>query len=499
MESSPPSSNPPHAASGEAPAPPPPARTKKGWIGFILRWTIAIAGAFYIIRNISLHDTVLIAMPGSGRPVPARLVDPASDGAARFLIRDPSGATRTVSRADLFTKSEYDRVVIADPAAPGGTQKVDVLGLKVGPSPAEQTWPLVVVPPRTVVEKYFGDVDGPVQLVDPARVVGPYEVTVPYPLVDAGLINVVRRADPALLWAAVLIVPLNFLITSYRWHLLLRGLGINVGAARAFHINMVGAFWNTVMPGTTGGDLFRAYFAAKHTTHRTRAVVSVIVDRIIGLLALVILGGSMAAYQTAVAPDLSDPAARKCMQVAVGAVVILSGTVLGSLVLFNPALRKWTGMDFALRRLPMQGTVGRLVESLELYRRQPALVLGALAMSIPVHVIVVVSAMLACMAFGFRLPPWYYFVIVPVIGLAGAVPVSPQGAGVMEFFAILLTRRQGWTVSQAFILTMSMRLVQVFWNLLAGVFVLRGGYHAPPATEMTLAAATDPPPVAPPA
>ena len=32
-------------------------------------------------------------------------------------------------------------------------------------------------------------------------------------------------------------------------------------------------------------------------------------------------------------------------------------------------------------------------------------------------------------------------------------------------------------------LTLSIRLVQIFWNLVAGLFVLRGGYHAPTETE----------------
>jgi len=38
-------------------------------------------------------------------------------------------------------------------------------------------------------------------------------------------------------------------------------------------------------------------------------------------------------------------------------------------------------------------------------------------------------------------------------------------------------------VGQAFALTMAIRLVQMFWNLTGGVFVFRGGYHAPSTRE----------------
>jgi len=54
---------------------------------------------------------------------------------------------------------------------------------------------------------------------------------------------------------------------------------------------------------------------------------------------------------------------------------------------------------------------------------------------------------------------------------------------VMEFFAILLTQKQHCSVSQAFALCMSIRLVQVLWNLVGGIFVAKGGYHAPTEKE----------------
>jgi hypothetical protein len=85
----------------------------------------------------------------------------------------------------------------------------------------------------------------------------------------------------------------------------------------------------------------------------------------------------------------------------------------------------------------------------------------------------------------------YYWVCVPVIVLSGSVPISPQGAGVMEFFAILLTRSQGVTISQAFALTMSIRMVQIMWNLMGGIFVMRGGFHAPTTAEKQVMEGSD--------
>jgi uncharacterized protein (TIRG00374 family) len=291
-----------------------------------------------------------------------------------------------------------------------------------------------------------------------------------------------HQADRGLLLAAIFVFPVVFVIVSFRWHALLKALDIRMTLAQAFVLSMVGAFYNTFMPGSTGGDLLKAYYASKLTTHRTRAVMSVIVDRVIGLLALVILGGFMSAVGFFTI-DPHDPARHKCGQIAIGSGLILFGTAVALLIFYQPTLRKITGLDWIIRKLPMQSQVQKAIETMEIYRTRPMLVLGTILVTLPVHSIVVISAMFAGMAFKLPLHPLYYWVVVPVVVLAGSIPISPQGAGVMEFFAILLTKRQGCTVSQAFALTMSIRIVQILWNLTGGLFVLRGGFHAPSEKE----------------
>jgi uncharacterized membrane protein YbhN (UPF0104 family) len=206
------------------------------------------------------------------------------------------------------------------------------------------------------------------------------------------------------------------------------------------------------------------------TPHRTRAVMSVLVDRAVGLLALIIVGGTTAAFQWQLIESRN---------VSIAAAVICLGVVAGMTVFYNPTLHRLSGLDFFLKKLPMQKQVRGAVDAMHRYGKRPGLALWALVVSFPVHGAVITSAMLSGMAFGLPLHWEFYWVCVPVIVLAGAMPLSPQGAGVMEGFAVLLTRGQGVTVSQAFALTMSIRVVQILWNLAGGLFVLRGNFHAP--------------------
>lgn len=131
----------------------------------------------------------------------------------------------------------------------------------------------------------------------------------------------------------------------------------------------------------------------------------------------------------------------------------------------------------------MQRQVHKAVEAMELYGHRPWVAVAAIVMTFPVHMTTIISATFAGKAFGLPLHALYYWAVVPVITLVGAIPISPQGAGVMEYFAVELTRRQGVAVSQAFALVMAIRFFAIFWNLIGALFVLRGGYHAPTEKE----------------
>lgn len=445
-------------------------RAKK-WASFALRWGIAVAGIWWVVSKMSLRDHVLV-LDDRNIPVLAQLASPAEEKAAQFQIWDPAtNQKRAVSRSDIVNEPEQKNLPLTIESKSGPWQS-HLLALDLSDDL------------RTVRRLLVEDPDtGEGEWVFPHQIKGGFVMKVPHPRVELGIITLIKLAKPLLLWMAILIFPVTFLITSFRWHELLKAADIHLGQARVFVLTMVGAFYNTFMPGSTGGDVLKAYYASKHTEHRTRAVMSVIIDRVIGLIALVILGGTMAFWQWFTSRASNDPGIHACFRIAIGSALLVLACLIGGEILTHPFLQRITGLNWLLTVLPLRQQMQKAIQVMQLYRRRAGLVLASLVMTFPVHATVVMSAMLCGMAFGLPLPGKYYFVCVPVIVLSGAVPISPQGAGVMEFFAIALTRQYGVTVSQAFALTMSIRVVQMAWNLTGGIFVFRGGYHAPSAKE----------------
>lgn len=435
---------------------------------FVIRWGIAVGGIWWVVANMTIADHMLV-LAGDNRPVQMQVLA-VNDGAdAVYTVLDPATRrAREVTREESVSRPDRKQVTISEG---GKTRDAELLGADFADEGEQGGAPelrrLLVADSPTA----------PGRWISPSDVVGGYHLKVPNPRVEIGIANMVRRANPWLLALSVSVFPITILVTSIRWKELMRAVEIDIPLTRAFSLNMVGLFYNTFIPaGSTGGDVLKAYYASRHTEHKVRAVMSVVVDRIIGLVVLIILGGimSLVFYLRA---DKTDPAGRACMQVAMASGMILVAMAAGLVVFANPRLRRASGLDFVLSRLPMQKQVGHALETMAIYRQRPGLVLWAMVITVPVHLTVMVAAMIAGKAFGLPLSTGYYFVVVPVTVLVGAIPISPQGAGVMEYFAIKLTARQGATVAQAFALTMSIRLQQIFWNLIGGIFVATGHYR----------------------
>jgi uncharacterized protein (TIRG00374 family) len=436
---------------------------RKKWLTFILRWGIAVVGIWWVLSQITWRDRVT-TLSALNRPVPQRLADVPPLDAQQFKLLDG----HTVDRSELISLPDQKSVTLTDKST------AELLGLDLSPD-LKRVNRLLIAPSATA----------PGQWITPAQVTG-YTLKVPHPIIEAGIGRMLHDAasgnKPWLLLLAVIIFPITYIVTSFRWHQLLKALDIHLTISRTFALNMVGAFYNTFMLGSTGGDVIKAYYASKQTGHRTRAVLSVFVDRFVGLIALVVMGGAMAAYQYFNSPP-GDPAAHACGKIAFISALIVFGTAIGLAVFYNPTLRRISGLAWFIQRFGKRKQVKSAVETMELYRKHAGMVFISLIATFPVHITVVLSAMFSGWAFGLTISPLYYFVAVPVIVLVGSIPISPQGAGVMEYFAILLLSRQGGTVSQAFALTMSIRMVQILWNLTGGIFVFRGGYHQPTEAE----------------
>lgn len=92
--------------------------------------------------------------------------------------------------------------------------------------------------------------------------------------------------------SAIFWVVSPMLLASYRWHLILRNVGVNVSLLEALSLQHLSAFFTTALPGSLGGDIVKAgIIVRKNTKHyRNFIISSVIFDRLLGMYGMFVVG-----------------------------------------------------------------------------------------------------------------------------------------------------------------------------------------------------------------
>src|SRR6266478_8697340 len=81
---------------------------------------------------------------------------------------------------------------------------------------------------------------------------------------------------------------------AFRWHVLLKVQGIHLSFLRLSGLFLIGMFYNQFLPGGTGGDIIKSYYLLKETPDKKAgALLAVVFDRFIGLVALVVITATL--------------------------------------------------------------------------------------------------------------------------------------------------------------------------------------------------------------
>jgi hypothetical protein len=234
---------------------------------------------------------------------------------------------------------------------------------------------------------------------------------------------------PGIFALSVAVMGLTLLLGIARWRMVLRVHGLELPAGRATEISLVAHFFNSFLLGSTGGDLMKAYYAARETHHKkTEAVVTVVVDRLIGLWAMLLFGGLMMLLNL---PLLSAHERLRTLSILI-LIMLAACSVLVFLAFWGGVSRGWVGARAWLRRLPKGEWLERSLDSCRSFGRERPFIAKALLVSMLLNAICVLQVIVLAWGLGLRIPVLPLCLIVPMIICIAALPITPSGLGVRE-------------------------------------------------------------------
>lgn len=278
--------------------------------------------------------------------------------------------------------------------------------------------------------------------------------------------------------AAWLVLVTPFIVTAIRWRNLMRPQGIDMPLKKCLELTLVGQFYSILLPGITGGDLVKIVYTSRLTGSKTKSVITIILDRVIGLLALVVIGGCAAATQLYLNSQKGLPVDPMLRYVLIMISLILVGLITLAIVYFSHRLRRLTGLQKLMEHPKIPSFVRKADSVLHTYRQHRSLLVWAFLISLVSQISMPVSAWFAGQAFGMTASLGYYMAYTPVALLAASLPISPpQGFGVMDYIIVHFFAEAGPArASQAVALAQAIRFLPLFWNIIGAYWVITGTY-----------------------
>jgi uncharacterized protein (TIRG00374 family) len=255
---------------------------------------------------------------------------------------------------------------------------------------------------------------------------------------------------PWLAGAFVLMLP-PFLIVSYRFELVLLSQGLKVPFSLATRWTMIGAFFDLVMPSSNGGDAVKASYVVSYigAGYRTRGIMAVAFDRVIGLLGLFLLASISGLLGWKAIEDLPSRPTVVFMALITSLGVLAFLRLAGSRRLYHhPSL------DRLLNRYAWGSYVRKLVATFNALRERPALLVSTLGLSILNHIFWCAALFCIAEAMGHHVDLVKGFLVFPlalfsnVFGIAGGFGVGT--AGFALFFSKLLNIDNGAVIGLIF-------------------------------------------------
>lgn len=299
------------------------------------------------------------------------------------------------------------------------------------------------------------------------------------PVHRAEMATAFSSANPRWLLLGLALYGAVEFFAGLRWLVLLRVQGINLRKTRLMALVMIGLFFNFFAPGGTGGDMVKVFYLLKETPgQRAAALLSVIVDRLIGLVSLIVLAATFLAVEWQWLN--STPRTAHYVEIALLILAASSAALVFSFVI--------SGMGWVHKlpaRFPGREKLAELARGYNLYGRAWRNSLLALFLSIVVHLGYFLTYFCAAKAFTSpttRIPSWSEFLaIAPVVDTIVALPISIGGMGVREgLFQIFLGDLCGVIKGVAFAISSSGYLLTLCWGLVGALIYLfyRPSEHA---------------------
>ncbi len=266
-----------------------------------------------------------------------------------------------------------------------------------------------------------------------------------------------RSMDPVLVIVAVVLLWLHYPLSALKWRKSLRLHGLQYPFGRLLQIYCVGTFFSNFLPTAIGGDIYRAYRTMENATRHAHAISAVVMERLIGIAALIFLG-----YLSGMYLVLHGPLVHKNW-VAAALILVAAGVLFAWIVWISGSHERiWVRLKKVKRLEPMIDSV-RVINT----NRQHFPGLIGLSLIYQAVAILTIAVLFAALNLPGKLVHSGFTAVAS--GIAGVFPLSINGIGVVEGSFVLAAMETRLPYAQAVIVALFVRVFMLVASICFGL------------------------------
>lgn len=304
------------------------------------------------------------------------------------------------------------------------------------------------------------------------------------------LLRHLTTANYGYLLLGLLLFITAVITNSIKWYILLRAQGVDIPFQAVNNYTFVGQFFNNFLPANVGGDVMRGFGLARYTARNTDAAVSVIVDRLIGLMAFMFTAVVAALVAVNIVPQGQSPAEQRLAgalaQIEVLAMLGMGVMAVGFAVMLSHRLRQLMGKFLTIgplqRLLPVYQPISA---ALGAYRYQYSALLGAFAVGVGTVLLTGLVDIAIVAGLNGHIPAIYIFLLNPIIAILLIAPISIGGLGTGSVLYVELYTLLGASGPLVFALSLFKQAIIYLGSLPGGILWLRRRDSRPDQVKAT--------------
>jgi hypothetical protein len=295
-------------------------------------------------------------------------------------------------------------------------------------------------------------------------------------------LSIIKDIEWSYLYLSLLIYLLAQILCAFKWKILAAPLGIIYPLKKFIAYYFIGMFFNLFLPTSIGGDMGKCYYLAKGKNSWSRAIISVLGERITGVISLLVVLIIGTFYLHHYVP------LRK-ITVSIKPIVMNINLGLWVIILIIIALLALTGLCLVLASTNRLGFLANqtinwvkksfIPEIIIPFRENPTTVFKAIGLGLVFQLLIILIHILIGYSLALTVPLLYYFILYPIADLISFLPLTFNGIGLREWIYMYLFGLISISQEAALGFSLLWFFILCLASLMGGMVFVLGNFESP--------------------